>query len=126
MDKRLKKAKSTIENGKSVLGIELGSTRIKAVLIGDDNKPIAFGGYDWENTYQDNIWIYNIEDALQGLQCAYSDLTENVKIEFGIDIKSLGAIGISGMMHGYIALDEEDNLLVPFRTWRNNITRQAS
>jgi len=126
MDKRLGKAKSTIENGKSVLGIELGSTRIKAVLIGDDNKPIASGGYDWKNTYQDNIWTYDLEDTLQGLQYAYSDLADNVNDEFGVEIKSLGAIGISGMMHGYIALDEEDNLLVPFRTWRNNITEEAS
>ncbi len=119
-------AKSTIEAGKAVLGIEFGSTRIKAVLIGEDNAPIASGSHDWENDYVDGIWTYGLEKIHAGLQDCYQSLLKDVKEQYGIGIKTLGAIGFSAMMHGYMAFDKNDTLLVPFRTWRNTITGQAS
>ncbi|WP_226037081.1 xylulokinase [Aquibacillus saliphilus] len=118
--------KNAIQNGKTVLGIELGSTRIKAVLIGEDNAPIASGSHDWENSYVNNIWTYNVEDIWKGLQDSYQKMANDVKRQYGVTIKSVGAIGFSAMMHGYMAFDKDGELLVPFRTWRNNITEQAS
>ena len=108
------------------LGIELGSTRIKAVLIDTDKSPVASGSYDWENQYVNHIWTYDINEVWKGLQGCYSDLVKNVREEYGVTIKDLAAIGISAMMHGYLAFDEKDELLVPFRTWRNTITGEAS
>ncbi len=122
----LKKTKQTIIDGKAVLGIEFGSTRIKAVLIDEESAPIASGGYNWENAYADHIWTYSMDDVWAGLSAAYRDMADNVNKEFGVTIEALSAIGISGMMHGYIALDKDNHLLVPFRTWRNNITGEAS
>lgn len=119
-------AKSTIMNGKAVLGIELGSTRIKAVLIGENHAPIASGSHDWENRFENNIWTYSMEDIKTGLQSCYQSLLEDVKKQYGVTIQSLGAIGLSAMMHGYMPFDENDELLVPFRTWRNTMTEQAS
>ena len=119
-------AKSLMEEGKAALGIEFGSTRIKAVLIGEDNKPLASGSYDWENSYVDGIWTYSLDEVWKGLKGSYRDLAENVKQSYGVTLTRLKALGISGMMHGYMAFDEDDNLLVPFRTWRNNITGEAS
>ena len=119
-------AKSLMEEGKAALGIEFGSTRIKAVLIGEDNKPLASGSYDWENSYVDGIWTYSLDEVWKGLKGSYRDLAENVKQSYGVTLTHLKALGISGMMHGYMAFDEDDNLLVPFRTWRNNITGEAS
>lgn len=119
-------AKGVIESGKAVLGIEFGSTRIKAVLIGEDNVVIASGGYDWENQLENNIWTYSLEIITEGLQSCYQSLSGDVKEKYGVVIKKLGAIGISGMMHGYMAFSKEGGLLVPFRTWRNTITEQAS
>lgn len=124
MDKNA--VKSTIEAGKAVLGIEFGSTRIKAVLVGEDNAPIASGSYDWENDYVDGIWTYSLDKIHTGLQDCYKSLTEDVRVQYGVSIKSLGAIGFSAMMHGYMVFDKEGELLVPFRTWRNTITEQAS
>lgn len=118
--------KEAIVSGKTALGIELGSTRIKAVLIGDDNLPIASGNYDWENRLVDNIWTYDLEDVWTGLRECYAAMAEDVLNKYGIKLKTVGAIGISAMMHGYIALDKEDKLLVPFRTWRNTITGEAA
>ncbi|MDO5573888.1 MAG: FGGY-family carbohydrate kinase [bacterium] len=119
-------AKSTIVNGKAVLGIELGSTRIKAVLIGEDHAPIASGSHDWENRFENNIWTYSMEDIRTGLQDCYQSLLMDVKNQYGVTIQSLGAIGLSAMMHGYMPFDENGELLVPFRTWRNTMTEQAS
>lgn len=119
-------AKAVIENGNAVLGIEFGSTRIKAVLIGDDNAPIASGSYDWENDYVDGIWTYSLDKIHTGLQDCYKSLVADVKAQYGVGIKKLGAIGFSAMMHGYMAFDKDDTLLVPFRTWRNTITEKAS
>ena len=115
-----------IDAGQAVLGIELGSTRIKAVLIDTDKTPVASGSYDWENQYVNHIWTYDIREVWKGLQGCYSDLVKNVREEYGSVITDLAAIGISAMMHGYLAFDEKDELLVPFRTWRNTITGEAS
>ena len=109
-------AKSTIEAGKAILGIELGSTRIKAVLIDQENKPIAQGSHTWENQLVDGLWTYNIEAIWSGLQDCYADLRANVKNLYGVEIETLAAIGVSAMMHGY----------VPFRTWRNTNTGRAA
>ena len=124
MDK--KEIKGFIESGKAVLGIEFGSTRIKAVLVGEDNAPIASGSHDWENDYVDGIWTYSLDKIHVGLQDCYRSLVEDVKAKYGVGIKRLGAMGFSAMMHGYMAFDKNDTLLVPFRTWRNTITEQAS
>ena len=118
--------KSLIANGQAVLGIEFGSTRIKAVLIDDKNAPIASGSHDWENRYDNGIWTYSLEDIWAGLQDCYSDLTKDVQEKYDTKIEKLAAIGFSGMMHGYMPFDKEDKLQVPFRTWRNTITGQAA
>jgi len=118
--------KTVIESGKTVLGIEFGSTRIKAVLIDENNAPIASGSHDWENRLVDNIWIYTLDDIWNGLQGCYAKLLADVKEKYGVVIKKIGAIGFSGMMHGYMPFNAKDELLVPFRTWRNTITGEAS
>jgi len=116
----------TIERGKTVLGIELGSTRIKSVLINEEHSPMASGSYEWENKYEDGIWTYHLEDVWKGLQTSYQNLSEEVLEKYKTHIKTINAIGFSAMMHGYMAFDENGNLLTPFRTWRNTITGQAS
>jgi sugar (pentulose or hexulose) kinase len=118
--------KNSIISGKTVLGIELGSTRIKAVLIGEDNTPIASGSHDWENSYVNNIWTYSLEDVWKGIQDSYQKLVSSVKEQYGVTLETIGAIGFSAMMHGYMVFNKEDELLVPFRTWRNTITEKAS
>lgn len=118
--------KNAIVNGKTAIGIELGSTRIKTVLIGPDNSPIASGSHDWENSYVNNIWTYSLEDIWKGVQDSYGKMVKDVKDKFGVPVKTTGAIGFSAMMHGYMVFDKNDNLLTPFRTWRNNITGPAS
>ncbi len=115
-----------IESGKTVLGIEFGSTRIKAVLIGADHRPITSGSYEWENKHENGVWTYSIEDVWTGLQESYRNLCKEVSEKYNTPLKSIGAIGFSGMMHGYMAFDKADNLLAPFRTWRNTITGQAA
>ncbi len=119
-------AKSTIEAGKAVLGIEFGSTRIKAVLVDGENKPIASGSHEWENQLENGIWTYSLDAIWAGLQDCYRDMTDDVKKKYGVEVESLAAIGFSAMMHGYMAFNKDDELLVPFRTWRNTITGQAS
>lgn len=118
--------KRAIQDGKTVLGIELGSTRIKAVLIGEDNAPIASGSSDWENSYVNNIWTYSLDEVWNGIQESYRSMAEDVNKQYGVTLQTVGAIGFSAMMHGYMVFDKEGNLLTPFRTWRNNITEQAS
>lgn len=118
--------KQAISEGKTVLGIELGSTRIKAVLVDENNTPIASGGYDWENGYVNGIWTYNLPDVWEGIKDCYRKLAEDVKKQYGITLTKTGAIGISAMMHGYLAFDRQDELLVPFRTWRNTMTEEAA
>src|SRR5258708_25379601 len=103
--------------GNTVLGIEVGSTRIKAVLIGEDHTPIASGSYDWENRYENGIWTYSLEDVWKGLQESYRTLRQEVSDKYNTRLQTVGAIGFSAMMHGYLAFDKDGNLLVPFRTW---------
>jgi sugar (pentulose or hexulose) kinase len=115
-----------IEIGKTALGVELGSTRIKAVLIGADHMPIASGSYEWENRYENGVWTYHLEDVWAGLQESYRKLSDEVFEKYSIPLQTIGAIGFSAMMHGYMAFDQAGTLLVPFRTWRNTMTGQAS
>ena len=119
-------AKSTIEAGKAILGIEFGSTRIKAVLIDQENKPIAQGSHTWENQLVDGLWTYSVEAIWYGLQDCYADLRSNVKSLYDIEIETLAAIGVSAMMHGYMAFNDKEEILVPFRTWRNTNTGAAA
>ena len=115
-----------IQSGRAVIGIELGSTRIKAVLIDTDNNPVASGGFRWENSLKDGVWTYPLEEVWAGIQAGFADLQKNVQERYGVKIKKVKAFGFSGMMHGYLVFDADGNQLVPFRTWRNNITGQAS
>ena len=118
--------KSIIVNGKAVLGIELGSTRIKAVLVNEKNQPIASGSHEWENQLVNNIWTYSEEAIWTGIQESYQDMVKDVKEKYGVPVKKLAAIGFSAMMHGYMPFNEAGELLVPFRTWRNTMTEKAS
>lgn len=118
--------KDAILNGKTALGIEFGSTRIKAVLVDEDNTPIAAGSYNWENRLEDHVWTYSLKDIWTGLQKSYADMAEDVKEKYGVELSKIGAIGFSAMMHGYMAFNEKEELLVPFRTWRNTMTKEAS
>ena len=120
------KRRQEIAEGRTYLGIEFGSTRIKAVLTGEDYAPIASGAHDWENRLENGIWTYTLEDIWSGLQDCYSSLAADVREKFGQELTSVGAIGISAMMHGYMAFNKEGKLLAPFRTWRNTITEEAS
>ena len=118
--------KSTVVNGKAVLGIELGSTRIKAVLVNEKNQPIASGSHEWENQLVNNIWTYSEEAIWTGIQDSYQDMVRDVKEKYGVPVKKLAAIGFSAMMHGYMPFNAEGELLVPFRTWRNTMKEKAS
>jgi sugar (pentulose or hexulose) kinase len=115
-----------IANGETSLGIEFGSTRIKAVLIDNRFETIATGSYEWENRLEDGIWTYNLVDIITGLQAAYSEMKQKVELEFGITIRTIGSVGVSAMMHGYMAFDKTGEQLVPFRTWRNTTTSAAA
>ena len=118
--------KDIIESGKTALGIEFGSTKIKAVLIDENNNLIATSGHKWENKYENGVWTYSLDDIWTGLQDCYSKLAATVKEKYDAEITKIGAMGFSAMMHGYMAFDKDDTLLVPFRTWRNTITSEAS
>lgn len=122
----LARIKSEIIEGGTSLGIEFGSTRIKAVLIGSDYQPLASGSYSWENEYVNGIWTYSLDDVERGLQDSYRDLCKDVEKKYDVRLTKFGSIGISAMMHGYLAFDSSDKLLVPFRTWRNTTTEQAA
>ena len=119
-------ARRTIETGHAVLGIEFGSTRIKAVLVDEDFVPIAQGSFEWENSLVDGLWTYSKEEIWFGLQKCYADLRADVLKRYEVEIETLAGIGISAMMHGYLPFDKEGSLLVPFRTWRNTNTAQAA
>jgi sugar (pentulose or hexulose) kinase len=131
-------ARQTIESGKAILGIEFGSTRIKAVLIDQENKPIAQGSHEWENQLVDGLWTYSTEAIWYGVEDCYADLRRNVKREYDCEIEQLASIGISAMMHGYMAFgpngkatrwapaSESEKILAPFRTWRNTNTGKAA
>ena len=118
--------KQLIEEGKTYLGIEFGSTRIKAVMIDEKGTPLAAGSHEWENRYENGIWTYSLEDIWGGLQDCYQDLLRDVTNQYQATVSKFSSIGFSAMMHGYLAFDKEDRLLVPFRTWRNTITEEAA
>ena len=118
-------AAELIQSGGAILGIEFGSTRIKASLIAPDTAPLASGSHAWENQLKDGVWTYDMQDVWKGLADCYASLVQDVRARYSLELTTVAAIGFSGMMHGYVALDVEGKLLVPFRTWRNNITGQA-
>ena len=107
-------AKTAILENRTALGIEFGSTRIKAVLVDDKNQPIASGAYEWENQYVDGIWTYSLEEIWKGLQGSYQDMAEDVQKKYGVELTSVGAFGVSAMMHGYMPFNKEGELMVPF------------
>ena len=115
-----------IKNGKAVIGIEFGSTRIKAVLIGEDHTPLASGVHDWQNELADGVWTYSLESVRAGLQECFAGLMKDVEKNYNVKLETAAGIGISAMMHGYLAFDENDQQLVPFRTWRNTMTEEAA
>ena len=119
-------ARDTIESGNTSLGIELGSTRIKAVLIGPDHQPLATGGHEWKSKLEGGFWTYDVDAVWAGLQAAYADLAANVQASHGVALETVGSMGFSAMMHGYMAFDAAGELLVPFRTWQNTTTGQAA
>ncbi|GAA1824331.1 xylulokinase [Agromyces salentinus] len=121
-------ARTAILEGRTSLGIELGSTRIKACLVdsADPTNVLAVGSHEWENRFEDRVWTYSLEDVWSGLQAAYADLIADVRRRHDATPQTFGAIGVSAMMHGYLAFDAADELLVPFRTWRNTSTGAAS
>ncbi|WP_347344904.1 FGGY-family carbohydrate kinase [Microbacterium sp.] len=118
--------REAIVAGRTSLGIELGSTRIKACLIGERSDVLAVGGHAWENRLEDGVWTYALDDVWTGLQAAYAELVADVESRYGVAPRTFGAIGISAMMHGYLAFDAAGDLLVPFRTWRNTTTGRAA
>ncbi|AGJ76695.1 xylulokinase [Cutibacterium avidum] len=120
------RARDVIETGRASLGIEFGSTNIKACLIGPDYTPLASGSHAWENEFVDGRWTYSLEAVWAGLQACYADLVTDVQRLYDVTPTSFRAIGISAMMHGYLAFDEAGDLLVPFRTWRNTSTGPAA
>lgn len=126
MSREISLIKEDILNAKTAMGIEFGSTRIKAVLIDSKSNPIASGSHEWENRLDNGIWTYTLDDIWSGLQDAYRDMAEDVRKQYDITLENIGAIGFSAMMHGYMAFDKNDELLVPFRTWRNTMTGEAS
>ncbi len=121
-----KETAALIARGGAILGIELGSTRIKGVLIDERGRPLASGGKSWENKLVDGIWTYGMDEVWSGIAACYASLAEDVSKKYGVRLEKVAAAGFSGMMHGYVALDKNGELLVPFRTWRNNITEVAS
>ncbi|BDV31754.1 xylulokinase [Microbacterium terricola] len=120
-------ARDAIVSGRASLGIEFGSTRIKACVIGDDPQSVlAVGSHEWENRFEGRLWTYAIDEVWSGLQAAYADLTADIERRYGVRPEAFAAIGVSAMMHGYLAFAEDDELLVPFRTWRNTNTGAAA
>ena len=120
-----KSHKDQIQLEATSLGIELGSTRIKGVLIDSKGNTLASGEFDWENQLEDGIWTYALEDVWKGVQTVFDKVRESVKNQYNVELTTLGSIGFSAMMHGYLAFDKNDSLLVPFRTWRNATTGPA-
>src|SRR3954468_24087599 len=115
-----------ISEGRTALGIELGSTRIKAVLIGPDHAPLAVGSSDWENQFVDRRWTYSLDAVWSGLQQSFAALAEDVRRRHGVELAGVGALGVSAMMHCYLPFDADGELLTPFRTWRNTNTGRAA
>src|SRR6478735_5009944 len=118
--------REAIAAGRTAIGIELGSTRIKAVLIGPDHAPLASGSHDWENQFVDRVWTYSLDAVWSGLQASIASLLDDAEQRHGVRPTSFAALGVSAMMHGYLAFDADGELLVPFRTWRNTSTGRAA
>ncbi|MGN0822274.1 MAG: FGGY family carbohydrate kinase, partial [Candidatus Gallimonas sp.] len=118
--------RQVLEEGRTALGVELGSTRVKAVLVDGENRPIASGSVDWENRYENGIWTYSLDEIERSVRDCYARLAQDVLKRYGVTLKKIGAIGISAMMHGYMAFDGRGALLTPFRTWRNNGAARAA
>ena len=119
-------AAKLIEQGKTALGMEFGSTRIKGVLIDYDGNVLAAGSHEWENKFIDGVWTYDLADVVEGMRACYSSLKKDVKDKYGVTVRTIGAVGVSAMMHGFIALDENDVQLARFQTWRNTNTTEAA
>jgi len=119
-------AREALASGRTTLGIELGSTRIKACLVGPDGTPLASGDHAWENRLEDGYWTYALDDVWSGLQACYAALVDDAERRHGVRPTTYRALGVSAMMHGYLAFDAEGELLVPFRTWRNTTTERAA
>ena len=126
MNSDINAIKDDIVSGKTTIGIEVGSTRIKSILIDENYEPIAYGSHEWENKNINHIWTYDLDDIWKGVQDSYQKLAQSVKEQYGVALIKVGAIGFSAMMHGYMSFDRNDELLTPFRTWRNTITAEAS
>ena len=122
----MKDVRQQILDGETYLGVELGSTRIKAVLVDAAHRPVASGGYGWENRLENGIWTYDLDEVWTGLRACVADLLADVEKRYGVPLARPGAMGVSGMMHGYLAFDEAGELLAPFRTWRNTVTGEAA
>ncbi len=118
--------KSFLLDGKGILGIELGSTRIKAVLIGEDHSPIASGDHTWENRLENGVWTYHLDDVWAGIQDAYAGMVKDVEGKYGVQLTKLAGFGVSAMMHGYLPFDKDGKQLAEFRTWRNTMTAEAA
>ena len=123
---KTEKIRESILGGKTSLGIELGSTRIKGILVDENNEVIAAGGYSWENKLENGIWTYHLNDVWTGMRECYRTLADDVKEKYDIELTSVGAMGISGMMHGYLVFDKEGRQLADFRTWRNTVTERSA
>lgn len=117
---------SVIQSGRAVLGLELGSTRIKCVLIGEDHAPIASGDHTWENRLENGVWTYHMDDVWAGIQDAYAALAQDVESRYGVKLTRLASLGVSAMMHGYLPFDKDGKQLCEFRTWRNTMTAEAA
>ena len=118
--------KKIIEAGDIFLGIEFGSTRIKAVLTDENGEVLGTGIHDWENSFIEGIWTYPLDEILSGLSSCYTSIKSDIKEKYGVTIKQIKYMGISAMMHGYMAFDKDMNLLAPFQTWRNSNTEEAA
>lgn len=122
----IERIKSSILCANTSLGIELGSTRIKGILVDENNEVIASGGYSWENKLENGIWTYHLNDVWTGMRECYRTLAEDVRNKYDIELTTVGAMGISGMMHGYLVFDREGRQLADFRTWRNTVTERSA
>lgn len=115
-----------IQAGKTALGVELGSTQIKSVLVTEDFNPVASGSFLWENSLKDGVWTYSLDEIWDGIKQSYQQMAAEVSTKYHIQLEKIGSIGVSAMMHGYLAFNKDNELLVPFRTWRNTITGDAA
>lgn len=122
----MENVKNIILNAETALGIEFGSTRIKSVLVDLNGSPLASGSFDWENSYKNGVWTYSLDEVFEGLRASFAALKKSVYDKYGVKLETVGSMGISGMMHGYLAFDKGGAQLAEFRTWRNTITAEAA